>query len=67
MAEAGVPREHISRVLNHIDAGPRATRGGTTAMRYDREKRLALEAWERALLAILDGSRVPNVITFPAR
>ena len=26
MAEAGVPRDHIAKVLNHVEGGPAATR-----------------------------------------
>jgi integrase len=48
MAEAGVPSDHISRVLNHIDGGPRATRV-YDRYAYDREKRAALENWQRLL------------------
>ena len=52
MAEAGIPREHIAHVLNHVEGGARATR---VYDRYNRdaEKRIALEAWERRLRAIL--------------
>jgi integrase len=52
MAEAGVPSDHISRVLNHIDGGPRATRV-YDRYAYDREKRAALEKWERLLTKAL--------------
>jgi len=50
MAEAGISRETISKVLNHVDRGPRATRVYDV---YDgaAEKQTALEAWERRLLA----------------
>ncbi len=54
MAEAGVPREHIARVLNHVEGGARATRI-YDRYSYDNEKRAALEAWQlrlRALLAV---------------
>lgn len=52
MAEAGIPREHISAVLNHVEGGARATR---VYDRYDRdpEKRLAWETWNRRLNQIL--------------
>ena len=53
MASLGIPEVHIGAVLNHI-------RGNVTAMHcirhsYDREKRVALEAWERKLEAIIEG------------
>jgi integrase len=64
MAEAGVPREHISRVLNHVDSGPRATRV-YDRYAYDREKRRALEAWERLLDAQCGSQRTTaNVLPF---
>jgi integrase len=52
MAEAGVRREHIARVLNHVDAGARATRV-YDRYSYDCEKQVALETWERRLSTIL--------------
>ena len=52
MAAAGVPRDHIARVLNHVAGGARATRV-YDRHHYDHEKRVALEAWVRALTAIL--------------
>lgn len=56
MVAVGVPREHVSRVLNHVPAGPVATRA------YDRhdylsEKRAALERWEAELLRLLSPER----------
>jgi integrase len=56
MAAAGVPREHIARVLNHIDGGARATRVYDRHS-YDREKRIALDAWARTLKNIIEGER----------
>lgn len=52
MAEAGISRETIGKVLNHVDRGPRSTRVYDV---YDgaAEKQTALAAWERRLLAIL--------------
>jgi integrase len=52
MAEAGVPRQHISVVLNHVEAGPTATRV-YDRYSYDTEKRAALETWARELSRIL--------------
>jgi hypothetical protein len=54
MAEAGVPRYHIAKVLNHIEGGPAATRV-CDRYAYDAEKREALERWARRLQAILEG------------
>jgi integrase len=52
MASAGIPRLVIAKVLNHVSAD-----AGVTAIydraSYDTEKRVALETWERTLIAIL--------------
>jgi integrase len=63
MGEVGVPREHISFVLNHVDGGSRATK---VYDRYgrDNEKRLALETWQRRLKAILENKPVSTVVPF---
>ena len=65
MAEAGVPRHHISAVLNHVQAGPTATRV-YDRYSYDAEKRAALETWAKELSRILaarprTGRRFPAV------
>jgi integrase len=56
MAEAGISQADIAKVLNHAEGGPKAThlynRYG-----YDREKRIALEAWGRVLANILEDTR----------
>ena len=63
MAAAGVPRDHIARVLNHVAGGARATRV-YDRHQYDHEKRLALEAWARALTAILTRRSTDTVVPF---
>ena len=65
MAEAGVPRDHIAKVLNHVEAGPAATRVYDRYV-YDVEKRDALERWARRLHAIVDG-KAGKVVAMPAR
>ncbi len=55
MAEAGVPRDHIAKVLNHIEGGPAATRV-YDRYAYDAEKRQALERWAQRLQMIIEGS-----------
>jgi integrase len=50
MAASGVPREHLSRVLNQVEGGPAATRV-YDRYSYDREKRSALELWAREVAA----------------
>ena len=62
MAEAGIPRDHIAHVLNHVEGGARATRV-YDRHNYDREKRIALEAWDRALTRILAGKQNSNIVT----
>jgi integrase len=52
MAEAGISHSDIGKVLNHAEGGPRAT---AVYNRYqaDREKRIALETWDRVLTGII--------------
>lgn len=52
LGEAGIPREDISAVLNHVQGGAAATRVYDRYSR-DREKRIALETWARMLQLIL--------------
>lgn len=62
IAEAGIQRDHISHVLNHRSA----TRNTVTAIydrySYDREKRQALEAWERALMRTVASAELGRVL-----
>jgi hypothetical protein len=62
---AGIPRTTISRVLNHVDRGARAT---LVYQRYefDAEKRQALEAWDRRFAQILEPTSA-QVIAFQRR
>lgn len=53
MAEAGIPRDHIAKVLNHVEGGPAATRV-YDRYNYDAE-RDALDRWARGLVAIIEG------------
>lgn len=54
MAEAGVPRDHIAKLLNDVEGGPAATRVYDRYC-YDAEKRQALERWAQPLSAIIEG------------
>jgi integrase len=65
LAKAGVQRQTISRVLNHVDRGPRATQ---VYQRYefDAEKRAALEAWDWRFVQIL-GPPAAQVVAFQRR
>jgi integrase len=60
MAEAGVPRDHIAKVLNHVEGGPAATRI-YDRYAYDKEKRDAIERWTRRLQSIVEG-RIRKVV-----
>ena len=59
MAELGVPRAHISAVLNHVPGGASITRYS-----YNAEKRRALETWARTLQSILDQREPGNLLRF---
>jgi len=65
MAAAGIPCEHIGHVLNHVEGGARATRV-YDRYAYDREKRIALEAWARTLKSILEPAHTPGRLS-PSR
>lgn len=65
IAVAGIPRDHIAKVLNHVDGGARATRVYDRHS-YDAEKRMALEAWDRALTAVLERTDAGKVLSFTA-
>lgn len=62
MAAAGIPREHIAHVLNHVEGGPRATKVYDRYSR-DKEKRIALETWARALDVIVSGKQSGATVT----
>jgi len=61
MAAAGIPREHIGHVLNHVEGGARATRV-YDRYAYDREKRVALDTWARSLATIVDRQDVGGIV-----
>lgn len=65
MAEAGISQADIARVLNHVEAGPRATKV-YDRYSYDREKRVALDTWARRLTAILERKDTGKVLPFGA-
>jgi integrase len=64
MAESGVPRQHISAVLNHVQAGPTATRV-YDRYSYDAEKRAALERWAKELSRILAAKPATGAAILP--
>jgi integrase len=59
MAKAGVPQPDIAKILNHQEDGPRAT-SVYNRYAYDKEKRAALNTWERALARILKTKTTPH-------
>jgi integrase len=58
MTKAGVHRDDVSKVMNHVDRGPRATKV-YDRYQYDREKRAALETWGSRLDEILLAGNSP--------
>jgi integrase len=66
IAEAGIPRDHIAKVLNHVEGGPRATRVHDRHT-YDPEKRLALDTWTRTLKGIIEGTDAGKVLPLARR
>jgi integrase len=65
MAEAGVPRHHISAVLNHVEAGAAVTRV-YDRYSYDAEKRRALQTWARKLRSIVEQPEPGKLLPFGA-
>lgn len=63
MAAAGVPEGHISKVLNHVEGGPKATKV-YTRYTFDAEKLRALEVWQSRLRDILQKQDVAAVLPF---
>jgi integrase len=55
MGAAGIPRETIAKVLNHVDRGARMTKI-YDRYSYDAEKRVALDTWARKLAGILEAA-----------
>ena len=59
MAEMGISRFDISKVLNHVDKEVTAIYDLHT---YDAEKKRALMKWGRRLQNILDGKKSKKVV-----
>ncbi|WP_243372893.1 integrase arm-type DNA-binding domain-containing protein [Geotalea sp. SG265] len=64
MAAMGFTDEVIDAVLNHVKKGVIRT---YNLHRYDREKQLALEAWERKLLSLTEEASTQNKVLQMAR
>ncbi len=62
MARCGIPQGHIAAVLNHTQAGAKVT---AVYQRYefDKEKRIALETWDRELQRILSDDQKTGTVT----
>ena len=65
LGKLGVSEEVISKVLTHTNRGPRAT-AIYARSNYDKEKRVALEAWGRHLDALVTG-HPSRVVPFAGR
>ena len=65
MGKLGVPRLHISKVLNHAETG--VTGKYYEQYEYEAEKRAALDAWAARLTAIIEGGDADNVVHLVAR
>jgi hypothetical protein len=52
-----------AKVLNHVEGGPKTTHV-YNRYRYDREKKVGLETWERVLTGILTNTSSANVPIF---
>jgi integrase len=65
MAEIGILPAHISKVVNHIEGGPRATQTYNRYV-YDAEKRTALTAWDALRRKILT-DKPADVLPFVAK
>ncbi len=61
MAKIGVPSEYRSHILHHT-GDMRATMANSTYSSFDYapQKRRALELWERRLIAIVEGQKLPS-------
>jgi len=59
----GRPARPYRKVLNHVEGGARPTRVSDRHT-YDPEKRMALDAWDRALAAVLERSEASKVLFF---
>ena len=60
LASVGVNRLHISKVLNHAE---REITGVYDRYSYDKEKRRALEKWERKLRRIISEPAATKVVS----
>ena len=60
--DLGISRFVVGRVLNHVETGITAT---YDRYAYDREKRLALDAWGQRLTAILEKKDTPDSNVVP--
>lgn len=65
MAEAGISQTDIAKVLNHVEGGPRATHV-YNRYQYDKEKRIALETWDRVLAGIVEQKHPSKVVPITA-
>jgi integrase len=63
MEGMGITTSTIAKLMNHVEAGPRATHVYARHP-YDTEKRQALEAWGRHLDALIHGLTSARIVPF---
>ena len=64
LAEIGISRDHAEALMNHKLQGVEEV---YNRYKYDREKQLALESWERKLSSIITGKEQDNVLSIAGR
>ena len=62
MAEIGILEDTIDRIQNHVSIVKSGVRKNYNHYAYDKEKQIALEAWERKLIVTLTGKQVDNLV-----
>ena len=67
MAGLRIPPHVVDRILNHTSGTIRGVARVYNRFEYVDERRTALEAWGRAVSAMIDGSKASNVVELKAR
>jgi integrase len=66
MAEIGIDEQTIDRIQNHVTNRKRGVTHVYVRYTYDKEKKAAMEAWERKLKSIVTGKSVGKVVSLAA-
>ncbi len=61
-ARLRIPTEVTERMLNHVSELFGGVAGIYNLFQYDSERREAMEAWARYVMAVVDGSPPANVV-----